>query len=313
MFAVGAIAAVIETPKVCVREGKRVGVLWLSTSPPPLHPLTPFFFSLFSQFLAFTFLPATAAWAPFIAKLLGSNYIMLAAATASLQQLHQSGLGASPAGEALTLGLLASAAFRGLHLALYRPFYTQAAWGVQAVGVGVVVALVAALYSSIAAPTDEAGAAPDAVPRAGLASLAPKPGVPLSAGYALAAVVFLVGGVIMGALPPSIPARAFAGGDPGALLTAMRGSFASGVVFPGAVAAWVLKDAADAGTLGWPAVRALNVGLLAASVTRGVAVFMAAQAGVLSGSAPWPVPVAIHASLALVAAGGLVKGGWGAV
>ena len=237
---------------------------------------------------------------------------MLAATAAALQQLHQSGLGTSPSGEALTLGLLAAAAFRGLHLALYRPFYTPAAWGVQAAGVGLVVALAAALYSAIAAASFEADPA-SATPRTGLTTLAPKPGLPLSAGYAAATLIFLAGGVILGALPPSVPASVFAGGDPGALLTAMRGAFASGLVFPGAVAAWVLKDAADGGALGWPAARALNVGLLAASVTRGVAVFLAARAGVLSSTAPWPLPVALHAGLALVAAGGLVKGGWGTV
>jgi hypothetical protein len=117
-----------------------------------------------------------------------------------------------------------------------------------------------------------------------------------------------VAGVVLGALPPSVPARVFAGGDPGALLTAMRGAFASGLVFPGAVAAWVLKDAADSNTLGWPHARALGVGLLAASVTRAVAVFLAARAGVLTPTAPWPAPVAVHAGLALVAAAGLVHG-----
>ena len=162
---------------------------------------------------------------------------MLAATAAALQQLHQSGLGTSPSGEALTLGLLAAAAFRGLHLALYRPFYTPAAWGVQAAGVGLVVALAAALYSAIAAASFEADPA-SATPRTGLTTLAPKPGLPLSAGYAAATLIFLAGGVILGALPPSVPASVFAGGDPGALLTAMRGAFASGLVFPGAVAAW---------------------------------------------------------------------------
>jgi hypothetical protein len=278
-FAVGAVAAVVESPK----------------------------------FLAFTFIPAAAsAWAPFVTKMLGSNYIVLAGTAAALQQLHQSGLGTSPPGEALTLGLLAAAAFRGLHLALYRPFYTPTAWGVQAAGVGVVIALAAGLYSSIAAASYEAEKASNGSPtnpaRTGLATLAPKPGNTLSAAYALATLLFLIAGVVLGALPPSIPASIFAGGDPGALLTAMRGAFASGLVFPGAVAAWVLKDAADSNTLGWPHARALNVGLLAASVTRAVAVFLAARAGVLAPSAPWPVPLAVHGCLALVAAAGLVRG-----
>ena len=241
--------------------------------------------------------------------MLGSNYIILAGCAASLQQLLQSGLGTSPSGEALTLGLLAAAAFRGLHLALYRPFYAQASWTLQAVGVGLVVALAAALYSSIAAATFDPSTPASARP--GLTTLAPKPGVPLSAAYALIAVLFLGGGVVLGALPPSVPAAAFAGGDPGPLLTAMRGAFASGLVFPGAVAAWVLKDAVDGGTLAWPAARALNVGLLAASLVRGVSVFLAAKAGVLSATAPWPLPVALHGCIALVAVAGLVKGGWG--
>ena len=286
--------------------------LSLSLFHPSTPPFAPHSFApppLSLQFLAFTFIPGTAAWTPFVAKLLGSNYIILAGTAAALQQLHQSGLGASPSGEALTLALLAAAAFRGLHLALYRPFYAPAAWSVQACGVGLVVALAAGLYSKIAEVTFD----PDTPPstRTGLTSLAPKPGVPLSAAYALVAVLFLVGGVVLGALPPSIPARVFAGGDPGPLLTAMRGAFASGLVFPGAVAAWVLKDAVDTDTLAWPVARALNVGLLAASLVRGWAVFAAAKAGVLSATAPWPLPVALHATVALVATAGLIKGGWG--
>jgi hypothetical protein len=254
-----------------------------------------------ARVLAAAYAPVAANWALPLTRALGSNLVMVAGCIGALQLFTQAGLAASPPAEALTLGLLAAAAFRVLHLAMHKPLFNPTFW---AADLGL--ALVAALFFAwrTAAAASAKAAAPG--PTAGMSPLLPGK-TALATAYGLLAILFAVGGVVLTGAPPTFGDAVLAA-PLGAAGAAMRVAFGSGLLFPGAFAAWALKDGADAGTLAWPPLRALNWALLVASLNRVVVAVTAFQGGVFVAGAPWPVMVALHASAAAVALAGLAAG-----
>lgn len=254
-----------------------------------------------AKVLAAAYLPIAANWALPLTRALGSNAVMIAGCVAAVQLFTQAGLAASPPAEALTLGLLSASAFRVLHLTLYKSLFDPTFWAAD-LGLATVAGLFFAWRAAAAASAK--AAAPG--PTAGMSPLLPGK-TPLATAYGLLAVLFAAAGVVLAGAPPTL-GDAILAAPLGATGAAMRVAFGTGLLFPGAFAAWTLKDGADAGTLAWPPLRALNWALLVASVTRVVVAVTAFQGGVLVAGAPWPVPAAVHAVAALVALAGLLAG-----
>lgn len=255
--------------------------------------------------LAVAYGPVAANWAVPLSRVIGSILVSVASTFGALQLYTEAGLAASPPAEALTLGLLTGAAFRGLHLFLYRPFFTPAFWNADAVVVACATALLAWRYTDIAAArgADDASSA-----ATGLAPVLPGR-TPLATALGLTSLAFAALGVALVALPPTAGNTLLAA-PLGALGASMRVAVGSGLLFPTAFTAWVLKDAADRGprSLRWPPVRALALGLLVASVARVVAVVGAFNGGVFAAGGAWGVPVGVHSVVAAIAVAALAAG-----
>lgn len=254
--------------------------------------------------LAETYLPIAANWGVPLARVMGSILVSVSSAVGALQLYTEAGLAASPPAEALTLGLLAGAAFRGLHLMLNRAFFLPSFWTFDAALVGAAVALLAWRYTSIAA------ARGDGVPSAatGLAPLLPGK-TPLATALGVVGLLFSILGIAMVAAPPTL-GDAILAAPLGPVGASMRVAIGTGLLFPTVFTAWVLKDAADRGprALRWPPVRALAWGLLIASAARVVAVVSAFNGGVFAAGGMWAVPVAVHSAVGAVALAALAAG-----
>ena len=254
-----------------------------------------------ARVLTLAYLPIAANWALPLTRVAGSVLVTVAASLGALQLYTEAGLAASPPAEALTVGLLAGAAFRGLHLMLYKAFFTPSFWQADAVIAGAAVVLLAWRYSAIAASRASSGAPPG--PATGLAPILPGKS-PLATALGVVALAFAALGVVLVGAPPTLGDAVLAA-PLGAVGASMRVAIGSGLLFPSAFAAWVLKDAADARALAWPPARALGWGLFISSVARVVAVVGAFNAGVFVAGNAWMVPAAVHGVVAAVAAAAL--------
>ena len=251
---------------------------------------------------------AAAPWTPWALRALGTNLIMAAGCAAALQRLLETGLAPTvPAGPALAMGLLGTAAFRIVHLFSYRAAYAANFFNYSLAGSGVASLVFIALLAHLSSEKRKKGSSSSAET---LSALAPaSKGLP--AAYSLVALLYVGIGLTLQVLPGSVAARFFAPASAASissspLAEALRAVIGSTLVFPASVGAWVLKDAAEKGQLAWPTSRALNLGLLLSSLARvGVIAGAVAAGNVVNSEALWQLPAGVHLAVALVAAAGL--------
>jgi hypothetical protein len=257
-----------------------------------------------ARVLGLAYLPIAANWAVPLTRVIGSILVTVAASFGALQLYTEAGLAASPPAEALTLGLLAGAAFRGLHLILYKAFFNPAFWQADAAVAGAATVLLAWRYTALAA--SRATTPPPRAPGPSLAPLLPG-ATPLATALGVVGLAFAAAGVLLVGAPPTLGDAVLAA-PLGAVGASIRVAIGTGLLFPSAFAAWILKDAADGGALAWPPARALAWGLLISSVARVVAVVGAFNAGVFVAGGAWAVPAVVHGAVAVVAGAAVVKG-----